>query len=135
MITITVLDTPPSSHQRPVVMSAPGRTPSHSGEQPTGQVWQEITLPDPTETEWRAAATRMATDLHAMLTRSGMARHDDHNLAIYERPPSTRLDPGTVSSSASRPCSTGSAAADGFNSSDYYFDGHEMAMRDLRIIG
>jgi AcrR family transcriptional regulator len=63
------------------------------------QVWQEITLPDPTETEWRAAAARMATDLHAMLTRHpwvvqvfgslmvygpGMARHDDRNLAIYE---------------------------------------------------
>lgn len=62
-------------------------------------VWNEITLPEPTATDWRTAATRMATDVHAMLTRHrwlvqafgsylmygpGKARHDDHILAIYE---------------------------------------------------
>jgi AcrR family transcriptional regulator len=63
------------------------------------QVWNEIALPDPTAVGWRTAATGMATDLHAMLTRHpwlmqafgsflmfgpGKARHDDHSLAIYE---------------------------------------------------
>jgi AcrR family transcriptional regulator len=63
------------------------------------RVWNEITLPEPTATDWRTAATRMATDVHAMLTRHrwlvqafgsylmygpGKARHDDHILAIYE---------------------------------------------------
>lgn len=63
------------------------------------QLWQEITLPDPDLVDWRTAATTMATDLHAMLTRHpwllqafgsflmfgpGKARHDDHLLAIYE---------------------------------------------------
>lgn len=62
-------------------------------------VWNEIELPDPGSTEWRVAATRIATDLHAMLTRHpwlvqafgsyvvygpGKARHDDRSLAIYE---------------------------------------------------
>ncbi|MGW2233415.1 TetR/AcrR family transcriptional regulator C-terminal domain-containing protein [Streptomyces sp. NPDC001759] len=63
------------------------------------QVWHEITLPDLDLGDWRTAATAMATDLYAMLTRhpwllqafgsflmtgSGKARHDDHLLAIYE---------------------------------------------------
>jgi AcrR family transcriptional regulator len=63
------------------------------------QAWNEIALPDLTTTDWRMAATKMATDLHAMLVRHpwvlqafgsflifgpGKARHDDHNLAIYE---------------------------------------------------
>ena len=63
------------------------------------QVWHEITLPDPAALGWREAATRMATDLHAMLTRHrwlvqafgsylmygpGKARHDDRILAVYE---------------------------------------------------
>ena len=63
------------------------------------QVWHEIALPDLTALDWRTAATQMATDLHAMLTRHlwlvqafgsfsvygpGKARHDDHTLAIYE---------------------------------------------------
>jgi AcrR family transcriptional regulator len=63
------------------------------------QAWHEIALPDPTKIGWRAAITRMATDLHTMLTRHpwlvqafgtlvlygpGKARHDDHSLAIYE---------------------------------------------------
>ena len=63
------------------------------------QVWSEIALPDLTAVHWRTAATMMATDLHAMLTRHlwlvqafgshmlygpGKARHDDHSLAIYE---------------------------------------------------
>ncbi len=63
------------------------------------QVWNELPLPDLTTTHWRTAATQMATDLRAMLTRHpwlvqafgsyvvvgpGKARHDDHSLAIYE---------------------------------------------------
>jgi AcrR family transcriptional regulator len=63
------------------------------------QAWKEIALPDLETTDWRAAATQMATDLYAMLIRHpwllqafgsflifghGKARHDDHNLAIYE---------------------------------------------------
>jgi AcrR family transcriptional regulator len=63
------------------------------------QAWNEITLPDPTTTDWRAAATQMATDLYAMAIRHpwlvqalgshvvygpGKGRHDDHSLAIYE---------------------------------------------------
>jgi AcrR family transcriptional regulator len=62
-------------------------------------VWNELELPDLAATDWRAAATRMATDLHAMLTRHpwlvrafgsyavfgpGRARYDDHCLALYE---------------------------------------------------
>jgi AcrR family transcriptional regulator len=61
--------------------------------------WNEIALPDLTATDWRTAATQMATDLYSMLIRHtwllqtfgsfltvgpGKARHDDHNLAIYE---------------------------------------------------
>jgi AcrR family transcriptional regulator len=63
------------------------------------QAWHEIALPGLTAAGWRAAATAMATGLHAMLTRhpwlvqafgsqvlfgAGKARHDDHTLAIYE---------------------------------------------------
>jgi AcrR family transcriptional regulator len=63
------------------------------------QVWSEIALPDLTEADWRTAATSMATDVHAMLTRHtwlvqafgsyltygpGKARHDDHALAVCE---------------------------------------------------
>jgi len=63
------------------------------------QVWHEVALPDLAAAGWRAAATAMATELHAMLTRHpwlvqafgslllygpGKARHDDHSLAIYE---------------------------------------------------
>jgi AcrR family transcriptional regulator len=63
------------------------------------QVWKEVALPDLTGVDWRTAATQMATDLHAMFTRHpwlvqafgsymvfgpGKARHDDHNLAVYE---------------------------------------------------
>jgi AcrR family transcriptional regulator len=63
------------------------------------RVWQEITLPDLAAVDWRTAATQMATELRAMLTRHpwlvqafgsflvfgpGKARHDDHGLAIYE---------------------------------------------------
>jgi hypothetical protein len=62
-------------------------------------IWGEIELPDPSATDWRTAATAMATSMHAMLTRhpwlgqafgshllygSGKARHDDHWLAIFE---------------------------------------------------
>jgi AcrR family transcriptional regulator len=63
------------------------------------QVWNEIPLPDLTMTDWRTAATTMATSLHTMLTchpwlvqsfgfyvvyGSGKARHDEHSLAIFE---------------------------------------------------
>jgi AcrR family transcriptional regulator len=63
------------------------------------QAWNEIALPELTATDWRTAATQMATNLHAMLTRHpwlvqafgsllifspGKTRHDDHSLAIYE---------------------------------------------------
>lgn len=63
------------------------------------RVWHEVGLPDPGQAGWRSAATRMATDLHAMLLRHawlvqafgshqlygpGKARHDDHGLAVYE---------------------------------------------------
>ncbi len=63
------------------------------------RLWNEIALPDLTATDWRTAATRMATSLHATFTRHpwlvqafgsfpvfgpGKARHDDHSLAIYE---------------------------------------------------
>ena len=63
------------------------------------RVWDEITLPDLSTSGWRSAATTMATDLQAMLARHTWlvqalgaylmfgprkARHDDHNLAIYE---------------------------------------------------
>ncbi|MEU4830164.1 TetR/AcrR family transcriptional regulator C-terminal domain-containing protein [Streptosporangium sp. NPDC023615] len=63
------------------------------------RVWDEIGLPDPGADGWRAAATAMATGLHAMLGRHpwlvqafgshlfhgpGKARHDDHSLAVYE---------------------------------------------------
>src|SRR5689334_10162858 len=63
------------------------------------EVWHEIALPDPATIDWRTAATQLATDQYAMLTRHswlvqafgsylifgpGKARHDDHSLAIYE---------------------------------------------------
>ncbi|GAA2420650.1 TetR/AcrR family transcriptional regulator C-terminal domain-containing protein [Actinomadura vinacea] len=63
------------------------------------RVWNEIALPDLSVVDWRTAATRMAADLHTMLTRHpwlveafgsfllpslGKARRDDHTLAIYE---------------------------------------------------
>jgi AcrR family transcriptional regulator len=63
------------------------------------RAWSEITLPDLDQTDWRTAASMMATELYKMLTRHpwvvqafgsymvygpGKARHDDCNLAIYE---------------------------------------------------
>jgi AcrR family transcriptional regulator len=63
------------------------------------RAWNEVALPDLAAVDWRTAATRMATDLHAMLTRHpwlvqafgsyvvfgpGKARHDDHAIAVYE---------------------------------------------------
>lgn len=63
------------------------------------QVWNEIALPDLTTTDWRTAATSLATDLYATLTRHpwlvrafgsfmvygpGKARYDDHSIAVYE---------------------------------------------------
>ena len=63
------------------------------------QVWNEIPLPELTAVDWRTAATQMATDMYAMLSRHpwlvqafgsyvvfgpGTARHNDHSLAIYE---------------------------------------------------
>ncbi|OLF18375.1 TetR/AcrR family transcriptional regulator [Actinophytocola xanthii] len=64
------------------------------------ELWREVRLPDLEANDWRAAATEMATDLHAMVTRHpwllqalathlvygpGKARHDDHLFAVYER--------------------------------------------------
>ncbi|KAA2251189.1 TetR/AcrR family transcriptional regulator [Solihabitans fulvus] len=63
------------------------------------QLWHEIALPDLGTVDWRTAATSMATELYAMFDRHpwlvqafsahlfygpGKARHDDHNLAVYE---------------------------------------------------
>src|SRR5262245_15345903 len=63
------------------------------------QVWNEIELPDLSTTDWRTAAATMANNLHMMLNRHpwleqafgtfpvfgpGKARHDEHNLAIFE---------------------------------------------------
>ncbi|MFJ7159177.1 TetR/AcrR family transcriptional regulator [Streptomyces sp. NPDC101118] len=63
-------------------------------------VWNEIRLPDLDTVDWRTAATSMATGLHEMLVRHpwltqafgsyflygpGKSRHDDHNLAVYEK--------------------------------------------------
>jgi AcrR family transcriptional regulator len=63
------------------------------------RAWHEIALPDLDAADWRVAAASMASDLRAMLNRHpwllqafgsflvygpGKARHDDHNLAIYE---------------------------------------------------
>ncbi|MCX5199566.1 TetR/AcrR family transcriptional regulator [Streptomyces sp. NBC_00249] len=62
-------------------------------------VWHEVALPDPAAVGWRAAATTLATGLHAMLGRHpwlvpafgtylfygpGKARYDDLCLAVYE---------------------------------------------------
>jgi AcrR family transcriptional regulator len=62
-------------------------------------VWHEIALPDLTALDWRTAATAMATELYAMLTRHtwlvqafgsfvvygpGKARYDDHSIALFE---------------------------------------------------
>lgn len=63
------------------------------------QVWTEITLPELPTTDWRGAATHLATEMYAMLTRhpwlvrafgsylvygAGKARHDDCGLAVFE---------------------------------------------------
>jgi len=66
----------------------------------TDEVWTELDLPELDALDWRTAATTMAGDLHAMMTRHpwlvqalaghllygpGKARHDDHTLAVYEK--------------------------------------------------
>ena len=63
------------------------------------QVWTELDLPAFTPADWREAAVKMATGYHAMLIRHpwllqvfgtfavyghNRARHDDHNLAIFQ---------------------------------------------------
>lgn len=63
------------------------------------EVWSEIELPELSAAGWRTAATTMANDLHAMVTRHpwlvpamgshliygpGKARYDDHSLGVYE---------------------------------------------------
>jgi AcrR family transcriptional regulator len=63
-------------------------------------VWDEVELPDLDASDWRTAATAMATSMHAMLARHpwlgqafgshllygpGKARNDDHGLAIFEK--------------------------------------------------
>ncbi|GAA2241147.1 TetR/AcrR family transcriptional regulator C-terminal domain-containing protein [Kitasatospora cystarginea] len=70
-------------------------------------IWDEVELPDLATTDWRTAATAMATGMHAMLTRHpwlgqafgshlhygpGKARHDDHSLAVYEKAGFTAAD-------------------------------------------
>ncbi|XVQ06976.1 TetR/AcrR family transcriptional regulator [Spirillospora sp. CA-255316] len=65
----------------------------------TDRVWGELTLPDLDAVGWRAAACAMASDLYGMFIRhpwlvqvlsahvvfgEGKARHDDHQLAVYE---------------------------------------------------
>src|SRR6266508_61882 len=71
------------------------------------ELWGEIELPDLREVGWHTAATTMALDLYAMLTRHpwllttmsthhlygpGKARHDDHLLAVYETAGFTGMD-------------------------------------------
>jgi AcrR family transcriptional regulator len=66
----------------------------------SNEVWNEIRLPDLDTVDWRTAATAMATDLYAMLTKHpwlvmafasqplyglNKARHDDHSIAVYEK--------------------------------------------------
>ncbi|MBB4676654.1 TetR/AcrR family transcriptional regulator [Crossiella cryophila] len=63
------------------------------------EIWQEIALPDPDRTGWRAAAEQLATGLYAMLGRHpwlvqafgahlmhgpGKARYDECGLTVYE---------------------------------------------------
>jgi AcrR family transcriptional regulator len=63
-------------------------------------IWDEVQLPDLDATDWRTAATAMATGLNDMLARHpwfvqafgshllygrGKARYDDHSLALYEK--------------------------------------------------
>jgi AcrR family transcriptional regulator len=63
------------------------------------QVWEELKLPEPDPADWRAAATALATELHAMFSRHpwlvqafgshlfygpGKARFDERSLAVYE---------------------------------------------------
>ncbi|MEU8517544.1 TetR/AcrR family transcriptional regulator C-terminal domain-containing protein [Kitasatospora sp. NPDC048722] len=63
-------------------------------------IWAEVALPDLAATDWRTAATALATGMRAMLTRHpwygqafgshllygpGKSRFDDHSLALYER--------------------------------------------------
>jgi AcrR family transcriptional regulator len=63
------------------------------------ELWNEVELPDLRTVDWRIAATSIAKDQYAMLTRHpwlvqtlgsqviygpGKARHDDHILAVYE---------------------------------------------------
>jgi AcrR family transcriptional regulator len=64
------------------------------------EIWQEVELPDLDALDWRTAAARMATGMHAMMARhpwlvqalashllygEAKARCDDHLLAIYEQ--------------------------------------------------
>jgi AcrR family transcriptional regulator len=70
-------------------------------------VWGEIKLPDPGQVGWRTAATTIAHDTYAMVTRHpwllpamstqliygpGRARYDDHCLAVYEAAGFTAVD-------------------------------------------
>ncbi|GAA1299312.1 TetR/AcrR family transcriptional regulator C-terminal domain-containing protein [Saccharothrix xinjiangensis] len=63
-------------------------------------IWDEVELPDPDATDWRAAAASLATGMHAMLTRHpwlgqafgshllygpAKSRYDEHGLTVYER--------------------------------------------------
>jgi AcrR family transcriptional regulator len=63
-------------------------------------IWDEVHLPDLDATDWRTAASTLATGLNGMLTRHpwfgqafgshllygpGKSRFDDHSLALYEK--------------------------------------------------
>ena len=63
------------------------------------RAWHEVALTDLADVDWRTAATRLATEVYAMLTRHpwlvqafgtvvvfgpGKARVDDHGLAVFE---------------------------------------------------
>src|SRR5213080_1538150 len=47
------------------------------------RAWNEIALPDLTATRWRTAATNMATDLYAMLTRHPWLLQAFGSLLLY----------------------------------------------------
>lgn len=63
------------------------------------RAWSEVPLPELATTDWRTAASEMATGLYAMLSRHtwvvqafgsvlvygpGKARHDDHAIGVFE---------------------------------------------------
>lgn len=70
-------------------------------------VWAELELPDPSELGWRAAARQLSSATYALYARhpwlmpaitthfvycAGMARHQDHNYAVFEAAGFSGLD-------------------------------------------